>query len=244
MNVGGAGGRGQGSRGRKSDLARGQGRLILVTCADMARLDVVLHAAIRRLASRPGITVAEPVVTRTLPAGSGMVVSKRSFAAYEAGGAFCLSWRSGGRVHGYLASLLDCIAGGGVVIAGAGREAEAGSLGLPCPVRIVRLVAGTESLRAALAGSGREPADDRVVRVIDRGEASAVVMALTSVIDAQLPPNGRALQPVLDLAAVARDEGPGLDWQPAQPTQRRSSGGLSQSVGRMARPQARSLSPT
>jgi ribose 1,5-bisphosphokinase PhnN len=242
-----------------------RGRLILVTCPDPARLDLVLRAAARRLAgsissSLGSVVIAAPVVTRSLPAGTGIVVNRRTLAAFEAAGALCLSWRSGGRTLGYTAALLDQLASGAIVVAAAGREAEEPARVLWTDVRVVRLDAGTETLRGPLArklvsvrreaGSGSERhvanalADGCDWRVRDHGDLSSAVRELTVAIEMQLPPAVRMRGVGERAAAKARADDTAPRGRVAVRPARRARAPAQSGAGRVAQPQSRAVLTT
>ena len=129
-----------------------EGRLILVTCADIGRLDLVLRAAVRRLADSHTIELAEPVVTRALPAGSGTLVSRSRFGAIDEIGHIVLAWQDGGRSFGYTTSVIDMLESGSSVVAAApsGCGADLVARSLWPDVVVVHLEPGTEMLRTAL----------------------------------------------------------------------------------------------
>lgn len=179
-----------------------QGRLILVTSADNGRLDLVLGAAIRRLAL-PTATLLKPVVTRQLPAGGGNVVARSTLASLAISGALVLSWQVRGRKLGYTAELMERLQAGSLVIAAAAPEVAEAARALWRDVRVVRLEPGTEALRAGLspaarltrsAGAtstevrlGRMFATASEARVRDLGDLASAVRDLGDAIEMQLP---------------------------------------------------------
>ncbi len=163
---------------------KAKGRLILVSCPDIGRLELLLGAALRRL--DPGVAVlpAEPISTNHLPAGSGTRISRSAFAALEAAGKLVLTWTENGGHFAYGIEVLHRLAEGRSVVAGirsgCGVEMAARNL---CPnVTVIRLDAGTEALRAPFQ---RTMSD---VRVLDVGGVAPAVRELTAAIRSILPP--------------------------------------------------------
>ncbi len=132
-----------------------KGRLILVTCADIGRLDLVLRAAVRRMPATHALELAEPVVTRSLPAGSGTLVSRSRFGAIDETGDIVLAWQEGDRSFGYTTSVIDHLEDGFSVVAAApsGCGADLVARSLWPDVVVVHIQPGTEKLRSALASA-------------------------------------------------------------------------------------------
>lgn len=182
--------------------AVGQGRLILVTSADIGRLDLVLGAAIRRLAL-PRAALLTPVGTRALPAGGGEVVTHSALATLASSGELVLSWHARGRTLGYTADLIERLRSGALVIAPAAPEIAGAARALWRDVRVVRLEPGTEILRAGLSPAARLTRNavststsirlDRIftagseARVRDLGDLASAVRDLGEAIEMQLP---------------------------------------------------------
>lgn len=177
------------------------GRLILVTCADLAHLELVLGAATRRLAGSADVVLAEPTVTRRLPAGGGMLVSASQFGAADVRGEFVLTWREGARSFGYPASMLALLSQGLSLVAGipAGCGAEHAALALWPNLAVIHLEPGTEHLRRGIArapASERSPltfagcavgSGARLIRVSGAGGLATAVVALSAAIDQAIP---------------------------------------------------------
>lgn len=200
------------------------GRLILVTCADIGRLDLVLRAAVRRMPASHAIEMAEPVVTRPLPTGSGTVVSRSGFSAIDETGDIVLAWHDGGRSFGYTTRVIEMLERGGAVVAGApsGCGADIAARSLWPDVVVVHIEPGTEKLRNALgamASVGRTApplvASDlrdqaRDVRIHDLGDLSAAVRALTMELDRLCPKAVMAdKQPRAAIATPSQPRRPG-----------------------------------
>lgn len=203
------------------------GRLIVVTCADMGRVGLVLHAAVRRLARASCLVVAEPLVTRALPAGGGTLVTRNGFARLERDGAIVLGWNDNGRSSGYGAVLVERLARGETVICAvpAGLHLEAAARAVWHDVKFLSLEPGTQSLRAALspraalkrtAGSTLRRHLDRILtdptdqRIVDHGCLASAVRAMTSALEAIVPAASRlplaasdAAHPVVPAAHAA-----------------------------------------
>jgi ribose 1,5-bisphosphokinase PhnN len=128
----------------------------LVTCADAGRLDFLLRAAGRHLGAqsparlRPAALI-EPVTTRRLPAGGGIVMKPSGFEELERLGALTLTWREGRHQHGYGVSILARLSSGENVIAGAPQDLEAAARLAWPNLSVIRLSAGTASLRERLS---------------------------------------------------------------------------------------------
>ncbi len=177
-----------------------KGRLILVTCADIGRLDLVLRAAVRRMPATHALELAEPVVTRSLPAGSGTLVSRSRFGAIDETGDIVLAWQEGDRSFGYTTSVIDHLEDGFSVVAaapsGCGADLVARSL---WPDVVVHIQPGTEKLRSALGSATNKsrtsapPSPDNIwggardVRIHDLGNLQAVVRVLTAELERLCP---------------------------------------------------------
>ena len=184
-------------------LEPAEGRLILVSCADPSRLDLVLRTVQRRLRGNSRLTFIEPISTRRLPAGGGVVLSRSSFACLDRAGALPLVWHSAGHRHGHTVNLLARLSTGETVVTGASFDIERQLQALWPDVRLIRLETGTDRLRAGLspraclsrlAGDlarqtrlGRLVGDRCDCRVRDDGDLARVVRGLSAAIEAQLP---------------------------------------------------------
>jgi ribose 1,5-bisphosphokinase PhnN len=127
------------------------GRLIVVVGADLAQLDLLLAMARRRLAWCERLSFVEPVATRPLPAGGGNAVARSRFAEFERMGALTLVWHHGGHAYGHLLTLLARLRSGETVVAGASGDVAAQARALWGDVKIVKLMAATDGLRAGLS---------------------------------------------------------------------------------------------
>ena len=181
------------------------GRLVVVTGADMGRVDLVVRAAVRRLPNRERLLVAETIAPHASPAGSGTVISHSAFGRLHAQGGLLLSWRQFGRTFGYPAALLDQLGLGRHVVAGlpASPEIESTLRALWRDVHVVRLVQGTHALRTALSPNaclprvtadaplrfklGPELSASSEITVNDTGDLSAIIRELTVLLKAALP---------------------------------------------------------
>ena len=203
----------------KADLGRAGGRLIVVTSPDMGRADLVLKAAIRRLEASHTIVLAEPVATRPLPAGSGMIVTRNGFARLERDGEIVLGWSGNGRSYGYETTLLERLARGETLVCAlpAGQQLETAARSLWRDVKVISLASGTQTLRAGLsprmafartacsAAHARlekllsENSDERIV---DLGCLASAVKALSTAIQALLPVEQRRGVALSDTAGI------------------------------------------
>ncbi len=134
-----------------AQIAGHQGRLILVTSADIGRLDLLMQAVGRRLNGTQHLAFVQPVVTQLLPAGGGAAITRSAFGALDRAGALALVWQHHGRSFGHSVSLLARLASGETVVAGAHLEAEARAREIWPDVKIIRLETGTERLRSGLS---------------------------------------------------------------------------------------------
>ncbi|MGE0629366.1 MAG: hypothetical protein AB7O43_16205 [Hyphomicrobiaceae bacterium] len=138
------------SRRRRKPPKAAEGRLILVVGADPVRLDLLLDAARRRLLDHRTLTFAQPMSTRRLPTGAAALLTLSGFLSMKSSGDLILSWRSGGAAYGHCASLLNRLADGETVVAGANAEAVAEARRHCQDARIVRVTATTDKVRSAL----------------------------------------------------------------------------------------------
>lgn len=209
--------------------------------------------------ARHAIEMAEPVVTRSLPAGSGTVVSRSRFGAIDETGDVVLAWRDGGRWSGYTTGMIGLLARGGTVVAGAPSRCGADSVArsLWPDVVVVHIEPGTEKLRRALgpvAGGVRtaprlapETPRGRAPDILiqDLGDITAAVRALTIELE-RLCPKAAAVEK-RPRTATARPSGPrrpgarsDLSNTPHRPTIERSPNAAVCTPA----PQARAVSST
>lgn len=217
-----------------------QGRLILVTCADMGRLDLVLRAAMRRLPPRHAAVLLEPVGTATLPAGGGERLKASAFRAVAESSGLVLEWCEAGRKFGYGSGLLiHLLAGTTVVVAaraGCGLEAKARAI---CDqVTIVHLEPGTEALRSALS---RQSCD---FRLRDVGNAASTIAVMTAMLQSLLPCPAAAVPASAAEATVLAGHSTRPRMQAARPERRVAAAQLLEAPGRALKPQARTASAT
>lgn len=256
---------GRGSLGGAPDVRRATGgRLIVVTCADMGRLDLVLRAVVRRLSKASRAVLAEPVATRALPAGSGSIVSRNAFGAMHAGGCMVFAWTEGTRSFGYDAALFAKLAAGEHVVVGvpASGGLAATARELWHDVCVIRLEPGTETLRTSLspqaclsrvagpviAGTrlGQILAQSADIRLIDHGDLTLAVRALTEALEA-LVPLAAVLEPASATTRIVQAGGAGaLPNRPHAASTRppRQSRRTALAGGRVGRSQSRAGLPT
>lgn len=174
----------------------------------MGRVDLVLKAAARRLETARDLHLAEPVATRPLPAGGGMVISRNGFARLQRDGEILLGWSENGRSYGYGAMLIERLARGETVLCAlpSGLQLEIAARGLWRDVKVLSLEPGTQVLRSGLSpkmafartasSSMARSRVDRILsdatneRIQDDGCVSTVVKALTDAIRTILPARG------------------------------------------------------
>ena len=181
------------------------GRLILVSCADPSRLDLVLRSVERRLRPNPRISFIEPISTQRLPAGGGVVLSRNAFASLDRAGALPVVWSSAGHLHGHTVNLLARLATGNTVVTGTSFDIEHQLRALWPDFRLIRIATGTDKLRAGLspraclsrvagdltgpAGLRRMLTDSSACRVCDDSDLATVVRRLSNAIEGLLPPS-------------------------------------------------------
>ncbi len=188
-----------------------RGHLIVVSCADMGRLDLLLKAAGRHLVtqhnssklatSHARAALLEPVTTRLLPAGGGVVLKPSGFDGLDQAGALILKWADGSHLRGYPVSLLARLATGESVIAGVPQNLESEARSIWPQVSIIRLASGTETLRERLSpranfarsAAGREsvplrPLDGEPydVRIEDSADLKLAVQRLAGAVSQRL----------------------------------------------------------
>lgn len=161
------------------------GRLILVECADMGRLDLVLRAAARYAPRRSDVHFATPVGTRHLPAGGGKEVSRSDLRLIEAAGDLLFMWCEQGRCYGYTGEILDLLGKGTnvVVAVRAGSGADVAARRLCRDVSVMRLEPGTDTLRHGMFSSRESP----TIRVRDTGDVVTAIRAITAALVSVLP---------------------------------------------------------
>lgn len=178
------------------------GRLILLTSADLARLEFVASAVSRRFGPRQGLCFVTPIVSRQLPSGGGTVLSRSSIRSLEASGTLALSWRRDGRSCGYTVGMLARLDLGETIVAAAPIELEAQARELAADCTIIRVVSGTEAMRSALQRRGNSPANEQRadLHLHDRSDVASIVMALSEAIRPLLPDR----RPTLDASLPLR----------------------------------------
>jgi ribose 1,5-bisphosphokinase PhnN len=171
---------------------RPPGKLVLITSADRAHLELTWRAAGRRLRAFPNLVVAEPLVTRCLPGGGGTLVSRAEFRTLEEAGRLLLAWDDAGQRQGYSTRVLDWLENGRTVAAAvpSHRHVEIAARELRLEFDVITLEAGTERLRKPLA---RRPVDGDVSldtpgrRIHAGGSLADTVRALTAALAAFIP---------------------------------------------------------
>lgn len=138
------------------------GTLFLVVGPSGAGKDSVIDGAKARLSGDLRFLFARRVVTRPADAGGETheAATPRAFAAREAAGGFCLTWRAHGLAYGLPADISESLATGTSVIANVSRSViEAARRRFP-KLRVVVVTAPPAVLAARLAARGREDAAD------------------------------------------------------------------------------------
>ncbi|WP_207482682.1 phosphonate metabolism protein/1,5-bisphosphokinase (PRPP-forming) PhnN [Arenibaculum pallidiluteum] len=152
-----------------------RGLLFLVVGPSGVGKDSLIDGARRRLAGDPRIVMPARVVTR--PAGAGgedhLAMSEAAFAAAEAQGAFCLSWRAHGLAYGIPASAAEALAAGRSVVANVSRAVIPEARRRLAPLRVVAVTAPAEILAARLHARAREDAAAIAARLA-RADAGAI----------------------------------------------------------------------
>jgi ribose 1,5-bisphosphokinase PhnN len=128
-----------------------RGRLVVVECADAGRLDLMLSAARRHLSPGTALSFVEPMGTRRLPAGSGVVIGRRALRDLERMGGFCLVWQSGAERYGLSVSLLARLSAGETVVIGSDVDISSDARAIWPKVSVVRLLSRTDRLRTGLS---------------------------------------------------------------------------------------------
>lgn len=180
-----------------------RGRLVVVVCADAGRLDLVLSAARRHLSATAALSFVEPMGTRRLPAGSGVVVARGVLRDLERKGGFCLSWQSGAQRYGLSVSVLARLSEGETVVVGSDVDIASEARAIWPDVSVIRLMAGTDRVRAGLSPracftriAGRDISergmfrfgDERLAgRVHDGGDLTKTVRALAAMLTSLAP---------------------------------------------------------
>lgn len=131
--------------------SRNPGHLLMVTCADPGRLDLLLRAAMRHLGSACSATLVEPITTRMRPAGGGIVLKQSAIGELERAGALTLMWSEGQHRSGYPASLLARLAMGENAITSGPQEMELKARQVWPHLSVIRVGVGTEALREGLS---------------------------------------------------------------------------------------------
>jgi ribose 1,5-bisphosphokinase PhnN len=194
-----------------------RGRLVVVVCADAGRLDVMLSAARRHLAPDTALSFVEPMGTRRLPAGSGVVVGRRVLRDLERMGGFCLVWQSGAERYGLTVSMLARLSAGETVVIGADVDISGAARAIWPDVSVVRLLSRTDrvrtglSLRACVArvagyprvgsGDGRTREEMVAATVPDDGNLAVAIRFLAQVLADLAPVRSAAIAPPAPFAS-------------------------------------------
>lgn len=143
------------------------GTLVLVVGPSGAGKDTLMNAARRTFAGDPGVVFARRVITR--PADGATEdhhpATEEAFAAAEARGEFCLTWRAHGLAYGVPTGLADDLAAGRTVILNLSRGMIPAAEALWPRVLVLNITAPPEVLAARLAARGRENAVDIAARL-------------------------------------------------------------------------------
>lgn len=186
------------------------GVLIAVSCADPARLSLLLVSAGRTLRRPDAPRLLEPLASSPLANGGGQVVGFNLLRDLDRRGELIVTWTEGQRECAFDRRCVDHIAAGLNVLIGipAGREAWL-QRSLPF-VRIIRIAAGTDPLRRRLtpretfarsvfsAARAEISTNPHEIAIEDTGDISLSIRVLAAAIEAYLP----ARSPPAELAAV------------------------------------------
>lgn len=174
------------------------GRLVAVVGPSGAGKDTLLAGAV---AQRPALVWARRVITRPEQPGGEPYegVSLVEFEARKARGAFALHWVAHGLSYGIPATIVPQLAAGRTVLFNGSRAVLPRAMSLFPDMAVVMVTADPASLRARLAGRGRESGADLDLRLaradfalpegiapvmIDNsGTVAAGVQALVAVLD-------------------------------------------------------------
>jgi ribose 1,5-bisphosphokinase PhnN len=163
----------------------------------------VLSATRRHLSDTAALSFVEPMGTRRLPAGSGVVVARGELRDLERKGGFCLSWQSGTQRYGLSVSVLARLSEGETVVVGSDVDIASEARAIWPDVSVIRLMAGTDRVRAGLSPracftriAGRDLpergkfrfGDERLAGLVhDGGDLSNTVRALAAMLTSLAP---------------------------------------------------------
>lgn len=145
----------------------GPGLFVAVVGPSGAGKDTLLALAAEDLAKTQGIVFARRIVTRDAIAEieDHDVMSPADFAAAEASGAFCLSWRAHGLAYGLPAYLKTALTDGTIVVANVSRRVLAEAAERFARLAIVEITAPPAVLVARIAARGRETPEEISARI-------------------------------------------------------------------------------
>ncbi|WP_279479795.1 phosphonate metabolism protein/1,5-bisphosphokinase (PRPP-forming) PhnN [Aureimonas sp. SK2] len=137
---------------------RGAGLLVAVVGPSGAGKDTLIRLAFRDLAGHPRIRLARRVITRACDGGSEDhdSLDPDGFAAAEAAGAFCLTWRAHGLAYALPRSVEDGVRGGAVVVANLSRRSLGEANARFGGIAVVEITAPRDVLVQRIAARGRE----------------------------------------------------------------------------------------
>jgi len=140
----------------------GRGRLVYVVGASGAGKDSLINHARAGLVGRP-VVFARRHITRDSDAGGEdhHALSRDEFEARSARGVYALHWRSHGHCYGVGAEIDHWLAQGLTVVVNGSREYLGRAREIYPDLTLVWISASDETLRARLAGRGRE--DDAAI---------------------------------------------------------------------------------
>lgn len=143
-----------------------RGVLFLVVGPSGVGKDTLIDAARASLAEEAAFVFVRRVVTRPADAGGEdhEAMEPVAFAAAEAAGAFCVTWRAHGLCYGIRTEALADLDAGRNVVINASRGAIAAFAAFADPV-VLLVTAPPEAVRARLAARGREDAASVAARL-------------------------------------------------------------------------------
>lgn len=235
-----------GKQSRTAAAAAHPGRLVVVTCADAGRLEVMLRAAACHMGAKLSAEQLSPLATRRMASGGGSPLKLSQFWKLESKGSLLIRWREGQHLYGYPNTVLERLVAGLDVVIGTPAHLEPALRNLWPETILIRFAAGTEPLRQRLtpqamfaraAASGTrhglaEPVHSAAwdMRVEDSSDPAMAVRRLSAAIANALPSRAvavvattRSAAPPLVQQGLDHSGTAGLPVPPARRRTQRSS---------------------